>query len=442
VCSISGLITLSPSQEKTRALFDIIVRAEERGRDGFGIGSPEEVFKWYGRPSFLLKDSDKITVPNILISNVLLNNNRAEPTTEYVAKKTDNDIQPFEYHGTLVAHNGIIANDKELMQKYSIETNTLVDSAVIGPLVHKLGVEQAIRELVGSYALAIYHDGKVYLACNYKPIFLKWDVDSIYFSSMDRYLRTTAFDNITQLPPYSMTTIYPESLRVETISLRPPSPKRKVLVICSGGIDSTVVAAHYHAQDSEMLLLHFLYGCKAERKEVQAVKDIAGYYDCGYKLIDVRGLMHDEIGGSPLFDGDIHIDKAGESAAEIASEWVPARNLVFYSLALAYAEAHGYNVIALGNNLEESGAYPDNEMIFVEKFAQLIPNAVNLDVQIAVEQPVGNLMKHEIVAYGVELKAPLSMAWSCYKDSDEPCGVCGSCYYRAKAFAMNNLEVV
>ena len=129
----------------------------------------------------------------------------------------------------------------------------------------------------------------------------------------------------------------------------------------------------------------------------------------------------------------------GEAGAEFASEWVPARNLVMLSIATAYAEARGITTIILGNNLEESGSYPDNEPEFINKFNELLPFAVGANKQVEVLMPVGNLMKHEIVKLGHDIGAPMYLTWSCYRAGKKHCGACGPCYMRRIAHEMNNI---
>jgi 7-cyano-7-deazaguanine synthase len=141
-------------------------------------------------------------------------------------------------------------------------------------------------------------------------------------------------------------------------------------------------------------------------------------------------------GASPLLNADAAISK-GVEGAEYAHEWVPARNLVMLSVATAYAEANGFNVIALGNNLEESGAYPDNEEQFTIQFDSLLPMAVHDGYEVRVVAPVGTLMKHEIVKLGLELGTPFKETWSCYKGGLKHCGECGPCFMRRTAFERN-----
>jgi len=144
------------------------------------------------------------------------------------------------------------------------------------------------------------------------------------------------------------------------------------------------------------------------------------------------------VGESPLLTkGKI---QDGIVGAEFASEWVPARNLLMLSHATAYAEANGYSTIVLGNNLEEAGAYPDNEEEFTHLFSAVLDYAVADGVSVRIETAVGNLMKHEIVRLGNHLGVPYELTWSCYRGGEEHCGKCGPCFMRYTAFERNGLR--
>lgn len=441
MCSISGFISQKPSARTVQELKRIIVAAEERGRDSFGVAWSGGRVVYPGKPS---RHIHELKIPTD--KTVVINNNRAEPTTEYVSEKHNQDIQPFVYKGVAVSHNGTIANDRELIEQYLLKPDTEIDSGVIGPLVHNLGFMSAIEELQGSYALAVAEDNQLWLACNYKPLFIKrWGEETLFFSSLEAYLRTDWWDDIVQLPPYSATFFSPQDLaNFKQFNLRQVKPEREVVVICSGGLDSVTAATHYVRQGYKVTLLHFLYGCRAEEKEILAVKAVGKELGTEVRFMDLTSTLKQEIGGSRLTNTgqELMTERGGERSAELAYEWVPARNLIFYALALALAESKGYDILALGNNLEEAGAYPDNEMIFTEKFSELIPYAVNLNCQVRVEQPLGNLMKHEIVKLGLDLGAPLDLTWSCYENGGRHCGTCGPCYMRRKAFHMNNAPEV
>ncbi len=185
-------------------------------------------------------------------------------------------------------------------------------------------------------------------------------------------------------------------------------------------------------------LIHFLYGSRAEGPEVESVKKVAEYLNAELTLFPMNVYSK---GDSPLLDPDSKVS-GGEAGAEFAHEWVPARNLLLLSVATAFAEARGIDTIVLGNNLEEAGAYPDNEPEFIAKFNDLLPFAVGDGKRMQVIMPVGILMKHEIVALGKQVGAPMHLTWSCYRAGEVHCGTCGPCYMRRKAFEINNLPEV
>jgi len=205
----------------------------------------------------------------------------------------------------------------------------------------------------------------------------------------------------------------------------------RAIIICSGGLDSTAVAAYAREQHKEILLLHFAYGCRAQNAEINAIKNIAKYLDCDYKIVSLP--YTDLTGGSPLLDNSKEISK-GEKGAEYAFEWVPARNFLFLAYTTAYAEANNYGHIYLGTNLEEGGAYPDNEEQFILDVNKCLYGAVQNGVKIEIHSPLGGLMKHEIVQFGEKYGAPFKYSWSCYHDGDKHCGECGPCYMRKVAF--------
>jgi 7-cyano-7-deazaguanine synthase len=187
----------------------------------------------------------------------------------------------------------------------------------------------------------------------------------------------------------------------------------------------------------EVVLLHFQYGCKAETRETERIAKIAEALGCEWKVLPLPygEMAHD----SPLTRGGDDIAPPVEGA-EYAHEWVPARNFVMLALAVAFAESHGYHYVALGNNLEESGAYPDNEEEFTHLLDQAVDYAVRDGYQVRILAPAGNLMKHEIVARGVAMNAPFEYTWSCYRGGDTHCGECGPCFMRKTAFDRNDLE--
>ncbi|MCI2415208.1 MAG: 7-cyano-7-deazaguanine synthase QueC [Candidatus Aramenus sp.] len=455
MCSVSGVILLEGADYKQaeRKLARILAKAEDRGRDSFGVvainmDGSVNVVKSLGRPS-----TQEEKLRGILSEDtfVVVANNRAEPTTEYVRQKTQEDIQPFVGERYVVTHNGIIANDQELEVKYKLTRKTKIDSAVIPPLLDKAwdgsleGLRKLLSEVRGSFAFIIAdrkRPDRIFIAQNFKPVYMAYDVslNAVFFSSLDDYFEVGPFDpvNVTKLKPYSVVEVTKQKEFTELPLLE--QKRKRALVIASGGLDSTVAATKLLREGYEVTLLHFNYRHKAEEREREAVRKIAEYLHV--PLIELDTELFRVIGNSTLLKGggEIVKDRNGEEGAEFAHEWVPARNSIFLTVALGIAEAQGYDAVAAGINLEESGAYPDNEMELMRLFNRLSPYVTGPNKKVEVLMPVGNLVKHEIVRLGVEIGAPLHLTWSCYEGGEKHCGKCGPCYMRKTAFRINGLK--
>ena len=437
--------------------------AEDRGRDSFGIVYLGKEYykeeKFIGKPSetrFIIKDNENIFV--------IMNNNRAEPTTEYIKNKSFLDVQPFNYNGTVVAHNGTIANDKEIEIKYGLKRKTKIDSAIVPILLNTQwdgkNEEKLIYllrdEILGSYAFSIWdkrNPNTLWLAVNYKPLYLLMDKKNniIYYTSLESYFDIEDYNNyfnsdlkIKEIKPYTLLKI--NNKEIKSFSLyknRNINKKEKALVICSSGLDSTVSATWAKKTGYDISLIHFKYGCRSQNAEERAIKNISKFLNCELITIPID-IFKNVIKNSRLINfketGELMKERGGEKSAELAWEWVPARNLIFLSLAAGYAEAMKFDYLILGGNLEESSSYADNELIFQKKFNDLLPNSLNLQNRVRLLTPVANLMKHEIIKLGIEIGAPLHLTWSCYEDGEIPCGNCGPDYMRKMGFKMNKIK--
>ena len=460
MCTISGFISFGKRTDHFSFLkmIDICIKGEQRGRDAFGFYEQTiEGFGFSGR--YLGKASDYVEKKIARSENIFLflANNRAEPTTEWFIDKTENDIQPYESKECIAVHNGVIANDKELAKRDYVNVTTSVDSAVIPWLFdgvsaknYKKAIDILQNDLIGSYALSVYNKKTetLYLATNYKPLSLSYNKedDILFFSSLESFMIEDDInmiygkEKVMEVKPYTLLVIHKGDRKIHSFSLRKKKgKKKKALIIASAGLDSTVCASWAQAEGYDIGLLHFAYKCRAEKKEREAIQLIAEKLNAPLIVIPAD-FFKNTIGGSRLTNpeevGDLVKDRGGIASAELAHEWVPARNLIFMSIAAGYAEAHEYDYIVLGGNLEESGSYSDNELIFQQKFNDLLPNALNLQSDVQVLMPVADLMKHEIVALGLKVNAPLDLTWSCYEAGDLHCGCCGPCFMRKTAFKM------
>jgi 7-cyano-7-deazaguanine synthase len=376
-----------------------------------------------------------------ILGGAIVGNLRAEPTTEYVMHKREDDQQPYSLKGWSIVHNGTIANDKELRTG---ALPTTIDSAAIVELLGPgrawfPGFVEAVRKLRGSFAILGVHSttpSEMYVAVNYRPV---WYIDTphgyFFASSRDNF----PYGYVPQMiEPYTISRFSSRQPPL-TIQLHPDETgNKKALVVCSGGLDSVVSAAWAQKNGYDVTLVHFRYGSRAEGPEVDAIQNVSAALGVPY-FIQPIGLYRP--GDSPLLDKNSKI-AGGEAGAEFAHEWVPARNLLMLAMATALAEARGMQTIVLGNNLEEAGAYPDNEPEFIARFNDVLPFAVGDGKRVRVIMPVGNMMKHEIVALGHKLDAPMHLTWSCYRAGVLHCGTCGPCYMRRKAFEINDLDEV
>lgn len=216
---------------------------------------------------------------------------------------------------------------------------------------------------------------------------------------------------------------------------------KKAISVFSGGLDCTVATCVFN-DDYEIHAITFNYGQKAFKQELNASRNICEKMGWTHEVINLDWLS--KISTSSLnTDEDIpelsvddldDLDKSSESASNV---WVPARNTVFTSIALSYAESIGAEIIIVGWNDEEGATFPDNSRAFLDEFNNLI-NVGSPD-NIKIEAPCIDMDKDELVKLGIEINAPMELSYSCYKGEDEPCGVCESCMRRNRAFAKYNL---
>jgi 7-cyano-7-deazaguanine synthase len=220
--------------------------------------------------------------------------------------------------------------------------------------------------------------------------------------------------------------------------------KPKAVVLLSGGLDSTTVLAIANASGYETYALSFSYG-QRHSWELECARRIAansGVNDHRIAQIDLRVF-----GGSAL-TADISVPK-GRSLEEMSDKipvtYVPARNTIFLSFALAWAEVLGSSDIFIGVNALDYSGYPDCRPEFIEAFERLANLATKAGVEgrqtLKIHTPLISLSKAEIVRKGLELGVDYALTSSCYDPSPtgRPCGACDSCSLRQKGFIENGL---
>jgi 7-cyano-7-deazaguanine synthase len=215
--------------------------------------------------------------------------------------------------------------------------------------------------------------------------------------------------------------------------------KRNIAVVAlSGGMDSCVTAA-IAARDYDLAVLHINYGQRTEKRELKSFNDIADFYKV-YKRLVINHSHLAEIGGSSLTDLNREVRKADLSDKNIPSSYVPFRNANILSACTSWAEVLGAEKIFIGAVYEDSSGYPDCRPEFFKAFEQVINTGTKPETKITIETPVINFSKAEIVKKGTDLKAPLHLTWSCYKNEDEACGECDSCALRLRGFRQAGIE--
>ncbi|GGK20193.1 7-cyano-7-deazaguanine synthase [Caldalkalibacillus thermarum] len=209
---------------------------------------------------------------------------------------------------------------------------------------------------------------------------------------------------------------------------------KKAVIVLSGGLDSTTCMGIAHDQGYALYPLTFHYGQRHSR-EVEQAKKIAQYYQAAdHRIVNIRFLR--DIGGSALTDDAIDVPDQGEDGS-IPVTYVPARNLIFLSLAAAYAEVVGAEKIMIGVSAVDYSGYPDCRPEFIESLSRTIQLGTKAGVEgkaISIDAPLVHLSKAETIAWGMKLGVPYHLTTSCYKGREVACGQCDSCRLRIKGF--------
>ncbi len=209
----------------------------------------------------------------------------------------------------------------------------------------------------------------------------------------------------------------------------------KAVVLLSGGLDSTVCMAVAHEQGYELFPISFNYNQRHDRELISA-NNVAKHYQAVKHIVISTNM--DAIGGSALTDKELSVPEGHIVTEEIPITYVPARNLIFLSYALGYAEVTGADKIFIGVNALDYSGYPDCRPEFINLFQQVADYSTKAGVQdqrkITIETPLLQLSKKEIVLLGEKLHAPLELTTSCYKGAEAACGECDSCLLRLKGF--------
>ena len=212
---------------------------------------------------------------------------------------------------------------------------------------------------------------------------------------------------------------------------------KKAVCLISGGLDSCVASFIAKENGYEIYALSFHYE-QRHKKELLCAKRIAKAV--GAKNHITLDIDFNTIAGSSLLTAsqsgirDHDLEDIGRG---IPSTYVPARNTVFLSLALAYAETIDADAIFLGVNAVDFSGYPDCRPEYIQAYQKMANLATKRGVEgrpIKIETPLLRLTKSEIIKTGFRLNAPFENTWSCYRGKEHACGRCDSCILRLKGF--------
>ncbi len=212
---------------------------------------------------------------------------------------------------------------------------------------------------------------------------------------------------------------------------------KRAVALLSGGLDSATTAAIAKDRGYELYAITFDYG-QRHKKEIDSAKRVGesvGVKDHIIVSFDLR-----KWGGSALTaDEDVPIDRdVSEMANDIPVTYVPARNTIFLSFALGYAETIDADTIFIGANEVDYSGYPDCRSEYLQAFETMANLATKAAVEgrtrFKIEAPLVRMTKADAIREGIRLGLDYGLTWSCYLGSDKACGKCDSCRLRLAAF--------
>lgn len=218
---------------------------------------------------------------------------------------------------------------------------------------------------------------------------------------------------------------------------------KKAVILLSGGLDSATVLAAAQADGYDCYTLAIDYGQRhrAELKASQRVSDAAEAINHKQIYMDLAAF-----GGSSLTDRSMDVSDYDADDDTVPETYVPARNTIFLSTALAYAEVVGAEALYIGVTAVDYSGYPDCRQDFINAFERLANLATVAAVEngrhLTVNTPLINLSKSEIIKMGTDLGVDYGLTVSCYQADDEghACGRCGACHHRKLGFIQACIE--
>jgi len=212
---------------------------------------------------------------------------------------------------------------------------------------------------------------------------------------------------------------------------------QNAVCLVSGGLDSCVSTFIAKNKGYDIYALSFNYG-QRHKKEIECAKDILSEVKTKDHIVFNLDLRM--FGKSSLVDDSLNIPKnynLENIGKNIPSTYVPARNTIFLSIALAYAETIDADAIFIGATSQDYSGYPDCRPEYIKSYQKMADLATKRGIEgksIIIEAPLLYLTKAEIIKKGLDLQVPFKKTWSCYKGDKKACGRCDSCLLRLKGF--------
>ena len=213
----------------------------------------------------------------------------------------------------------------------------------------------------------------------------------------------------------------------------------KAVILLSGGLDSATVMAMAKDQGYQCYALSFNYGQRHAAELIAAAKVTRAFNIIEHKTIE---LDLTQIGGSALTDNSIDVPETLSEGIPIT--YVPARNTIFLSYAMAWAEVLNINDIFIGVNAVDYSGYPDCRPEYIQAFERMANLATKSGVEgtkLTIHTPLIDLSKADIIRQGYKLKVDYALTISCYQPNEDglACGVCDSCRFRREGFETANI---
>ncbi len=220
----------------------------------------------------------------------------------------------------------------------------------------------------------------------------------------------------------------------------------KAMVLCSGGVDSTTLLAMAVAEygHDHVTALSIAYGQKHER-ELTAARAVAAYYNVEQRFLDLQAIFADSncsllAHSDQAVPGESYAEQMDKADGKPVSTYVPFRNGLFLSAAASMALSQDCQALYYGAHHDDwaGSAYPDCSVEFVDAMGQAISQGTG--GQLTLKAPFIRWNKAKIVAEGLRRDVPYGLTWSCYEGGTVPCGVCGTCVDRRRAFEANGVK--